>query len=68
MLWRWRPHSCRLFDFRSISSQRHTLGALLRKLGPRKIILVGDSLTLEQYLSIEVRSQFHSAGHLGMAT
>ncbi|BDA42957.1 probable protein trichome birefringence-like 10 [Coccomyxa sp. Obi] len=52
-LWRWRPNSCSLFDFRPMSSERHTLGALLKKLGPRKIILVGDSLTLEQYLSLE---------------
>lgn len=58
MLWRWRPHSCSLFDFRPISSQRHTLGALLRKLGPRKVILVGDSLILEQYISLEVRPDF----------
>ena len=30
------------------------MGALLAKLGPRKIIFVGDSLVLEQYLSLEV--------------
>ncbi|CAL8467406.1 g6944 [Coccomyxa elongata] len=53
MLWRWRPKSCSLFDFRRISSQQHTLGALLGKLGKRKIVLVGDSISLEQYLSLE---------------
>ena len=57
LLWRWQPDHCSLFDFRPIRTQRHSVGALLAKLGPRKIIFVGDSLVLEQYLSLEVRTR-----------
>ncbi len=56
-LWRWQPDGCNLFDFRPARlQQEHNVSSLLANLGQRKIIFVGDSLVLEQYLSLEVRS------------
>ncbi|EIE24415.1 hypothetical protein COCSUDRAFT_65346 [Coccomyxa subellipsoidea C-169] len=53
-LWRWQPDGCNLFDFRPARlQQEHNVSSLLANLGQRKIIFVGDSLVLEQYLSLE---------------
>lgn len=56
LLWQWKPSTCRFFDFRPLVNPQDSIDALLQKLGKAKIALVGDSIVLEQYLSLEVRS------------
>ena len=53
-LWRWRPHTCDLYDFRPVGSRSYSLYALLEKLGPANIVFAGDSIAAEQYMSLEV--------------
>ena len=54
-MWRWKPLSCRLSDFRPLANSRDTVDILLEKLGNAKIAHIGDSIALEHYLSLEVR-------------
>ena len=54
-LWRWIPHTCRLFDPRPVGLvHSDSVTSLLHKLGDAKIVFVGDSIVMEQYNSLEV--------------
>ena len=54
-LWRWNPHTCRLFDPRPVGLHSDSVTTLLHKLGKAKIVFVGDSIVTEQYFSLEAR-------------
>ncbi len=53
MLWRWRPRSCRLYDFREGLGENDAK-ALLAKLGDSRLVLIGDSMAEEQFISLQV--------------
>ena len=53
-LWRWKPHTCRLYDPRPVGLQSDSVPTLLNKLGDARIVFVGDSIVTEQYFSLEV--------------
>ena len=53
-LWRWKPHTCRLYDPRPVGLHSDSVPTLLHKLGDAKIVFVGDSIVTEQYFSLEV--------------
>ena len=60
MLWKWKPTRCQLFDFRAGPiGDGFDVKDLLHKMSGKTLVFIGDSLTEEQYVSLQVCSYLH---------